>query len=481
MVLGDNGYNGEIFVRMKQPPVLLVLEKMDVEERQAFGLFLESPLSGATPLAHQLWQALNTPPVPEDPEAFYPRLWPDQPYKAQRLRRVFMELHQCLRQFISFRATQQKSDLVRELDYLRFLLDHGAYGLFAKALARTWREVPRLERTDRDHQYHLSRLHRMENEYRIHQGADEDSFEAVARSLDRFFLANQLELQASMLTREKRFPQRHQFPFADEVNRMVERAPLDEWPEVRIWAQVCALEAPESPRRAYDELAQSLGQFAGQMPLLYLRQVRGYQFNYLLRHLRPNHKEDYRELWELARTMTEEGTILLQNRLSQPFLRAAVQSACYAGEAEWARTFLDEMGQFLVGEDRSQVLAFHRLLVAYYQGDYGRVKKGSVVLEKGSARQEVLLRVLLLKTYYDLGEVEEFFRLAEAFRRLLERKGHLGQRFAEGYAAFVRFAERLGRSRFDGEKVPVDLKEEIMATFSGEKLWLLEQLERLGK
>ncbi|MEM7041118.1 MAG: hypothetical protein AAF570_29410, partial [Bacteroidota bacterium] len=195
---------------------------------------------------------------------------------------------------------------------------------------------------------------------------------------------------------------------------------------------------------------------------------------------RADRRDDYRELWQLARTMMNEGTMTLDGRLSAPFLRAAVRSACFAGEARWARAFLNRYGEDLVGPEKAHILTFHRLMVAYYEGDYPRVMRGSALLRHGNPRFEVLLRILQLKATYDLGEGEDFLRMAAAFRKVMRRKTRLGKRFIEGYAAFGALAEKLGKCRFGRVGKEAVLVEEIRASQAGEKLWLLEKAEELS-
>jgi hypothetical protein len=380
-----------------------------------------------------------------------------------------------LRDWTAFHASRQRPDLEKQIDFLRFLLDRGAYPQFRKAFDQILRKLdPRAPVPH--HAFHLARLHRMENEYRIHTGAPEDSFEAVDTALDRFYLANKLENRASMLTREKRYPQRHRFSFAAEIDAMTGSAPLDDWPEVAIWAAVVRLESADATRTAYDHLQALLAQHAGLLPRGKLRQVRGYMFNFLLRHRRADRREDYREIWLLARTMLGEGTLLLNGRLSAPFLRATVQTACLAGEAPWAQQFLEEHEGHLVGEDRAQVLALHKLMVAYHLGEYERVLRGSAILRHGDPRFDLQLRALQVKAFYDLDRIEESLRAAEGMRRLLRRKKGLSKRFAEAYAEFAGFSARLAKSQHDDREAVKIILREVRESETVEKLWLLERL-----
>lgn len=472
---------------MVSSPLIVVLATLHEKEWRELKEYLSTSFSGVSGLPlelfalldqnHDLWRDLSE----EKAAAFlerrhlYSLLYPGESFKAQRLRRVFMELQTGLKGYLSFRASRQGHWLAVEAEYMDYLLHCGAYGLFRKTFDKAMRKLAESPPPDENLQMLLARIRAMENEYYIHTGQAKDSFDELEEALDRQYLSRKLENWTSMRTREKRFPQNHRYSFREEVEGMLAAASGGEWPEVELWKRVFQLEAADADRSHYEALEKGVQAMGAVLPRGKLRQVRGYMFNFLLRHLRTDRREDYREVWLLARTMLEEGTLHLNGRLSESFLRAAVQTACLAGEATWAADFLDAYAEDLVGPDRDQVLALHRLMVAYYLGEYRTVLRGGAILRYGDPRFDVLLRVLQLKATYDLDQGEDFLRLAESFRKLMQRKKGLGKRFIEAYARFALLAERLGRQKFILEEHSPALLEEVRASDTTEKLWLLEK------
>lgn len=472
---------------MISSPLIVVLATLQENEWSELKEYLSTSFSGVSGLPGELfalldqnrekWRDLEQVEARDflDRKHLYQKLYPDEEFKDQRLRRVFMELQTGLKGFLAFRASRQGHWLAVEAEYLDYLLHCGSYELFRKTFDKAMRKLAHSPPTDDNLQFLVARIRAMENEYLIHTGQAQDSFDDLEEALDRQYLSRKLENWTSMRTREKRYPQKHQFSFWFEVERMVESSRSEEWPEVVLWKRVFQLEGSDADRSHYDALEKSVQELGAVLPLGKLRQIRGYMFNFLLRHLRTDLREDYHELWLLARTMLEEGTLHIEGRLSGPFLRAAVQTACLAGEAHWAKEFLDAYSKDLVGPDREQVLALHRLMVAYYLGEYRTVLRGSALLAYGKPRFDVLLRVLQLKANYDLDQGEDFMRLAESFRKLMQRKKGLGKRFTEAYVKFALLAERLGRQKFILMESSPALADEIRQSDTTEKLWLLEK------
>jgi|GEM_PF-3697809 len=472
---------------MLNTPLTDFLDHLEHEEWQDLAVFLRSPMATVTPLGLKLFEILLTNrsqwlPGQPDREDFLHRhqlfalLYPGQPFKDQRFRRVVMELLTALKSFFAWQSHQNVHWLVTELAYLRQLLDRRLYHRFPKAFRQVER---RLEAQTDSHpklQLYLIDLYRLENEYLIHSREEEDSFERVGTALDRFYLSNKLENWASMLTREKRYPQRHLLAFQPELLAMLNVAPLDQWPEVRIWQLVHALESSNASPGDYLALGYTLKENPGLLPLGKLRQVRGYMFNFLNRRIRTDRVEDYRQCWELLKTMLEEGTLHLSGRLSEPFMRVAIRSACFAGEVDWAAQFLDHYANDLVGPERGQVLAVLRIHVLLYQGDYGKVLRKINTLRSANPRFEILLRISQLKALFALQDDEVFFRHAESFLKLLGRKKGLSDRIRAAHRAFVQLAMLKAKVLFYGDSTG-DLKERINASDASEKLWLLEGLE----
>ena len=464
--------------------ILLILEGLEAADWKQLELFLVGEWSSGSRLAVDLFAILKArhfsgKSLNLEKEALFELLYPGESLVPQRLRRVAMELMEAVKDFWLHQEARAAHWLEREVAQLRALLQRKQYPVFAQLFPKVLHKALSEPEAGQAFQLAFMELRRLENEFIIHTGKEEDTFEAFDQALDRFYLLNKLENAAAMSTREKRFPQQHQVRFEAEITGMAQQIDPHAWPEVALWQSVWELEQGGSNWESYRAVEKHLEKAIDRLTLLKLRQVRGYQINFLNRNTRTDVREDYLRCWKMVRMMWEEGTIFLNGRLSEPFLRMAIRYACLAGEVDWGHAFLEAEQAKFVGLDRQQVLSEMQVLLSLYRGEFEQVLRQTAMLKYAKPRFEVVLRICRIKALYALDRSEDYFLAVEAFQKLLQRQGILSQRVREAHKDFVRCALKLGRSRFGGGAAK-GLADFIRRTKASEKLWLLEQAAAFG-
>lgn len=477
------------FVRfeMARSSLISLLLTLQEPEIQAFELQLRhSPLHADT-LAYRFltwliahpaaWQAESGDPLPE--QEVFQFLYPGQPFKPQRIRRVAMELKELLSDFIAqLAAPPIPAHLDRALRLLQFLLQRGAYPLFLKKVEELDHRLREDENLAPSTYLAKMWLEEMRSQYFIHQQSPQDSFQELNAALEQFYLSMKVEKLVAMRARSGFSPQAHVQLFPNELTSMLNSETTSGWQLVRIWKAVLALDASEGKDAAYVEIVQQLAEVKSRLPLLALRQIRGSMFNHLSRAEDIGTRAYYARLFELLKEMLAEGTLHLENHaMSMPFFLVTVRAGCLSGECAWVDTFIRENRHYLFGEGHEELCKYCELLTDFHIGRTAATWRALLRYRPRDPRLDAYARILQVQLAYDLDKDEELFRYVEALDKFILRSQGLGARFIALAKEFGRITERLGKAKFGGRALPKGLRYGIGSTESAEKLWLMEKIK----
>lgn len=464
------------------------LELFSTEDWTMFGHFLEMPEHSRKNLPRSLFHYLAENRSPEGPgqliatgeRELYQHLYGREPFVAQRLRRVMMDLRQLAELYlVKHTRSLLPAEAAHELRVLRMLLDHNQPHMFEERLAAV-KALPVFAVASQPETF-LARfsMYQMHNEWVIHTRQDEDHFGKVSEALDAFYVTRKLELFASMRTREKRHTQQHDYSMRDEVLAMAQQPSVPGGAITQLWLLVLRLEEGQGSDAVYHDLQQLLDAERQRLQPMLLRQFRGYMFNYLARTQQRGHRPYYEQLWDLMRSMQEEGTLHVHGNISAPFFLAAVRSACLAGDVKGGRSFFLAQKPFLIEAEKETMKAYCDAMISFYEGHYASAWKLLLTLRFADDRMETLLRVLQLQVAYAAGREDDFFRLGENFRRFIRSKSELGETFTRLYHGFGNAAEKLGRAKFMGSRITRNTLKQIAEDEMAELLWLRDELKLL--
>lgn len=411
--------------------------------------------------------------MPDGKDDAYRILYPGEPFIAQRLRRVEMELRQAIE---TFQASKEHPIISKDWDHrlriLQVLRRNGHFQLLNKKLEEnlTWLK----EKAPFMQDFHLVEmwLYQLKGEIAIQQQLSNAPFIEVGNSLEQYYLHRKLETWMSSKASGIPMPQGWEHELQIARTRVGENPS----PILQIWTQVALLESDDaSSLQKLDELLQIFGH---RIPPMSLRQIRGYQMNYMIQTGNLGEVEYYEGLWKLVRAMVQEGSFYLENgAISIPFYLQAIRTGCLAREIEWTRTFNESEKEKVVGNHREEYLNYGNMLLLFGENRFGHVWQALLTLQTDDIKLDAFCRILQIQTAYHLEKAEEVFRLSENLRRFLGRHHELGDRFIKMSLEFVKWIEKVGHWKFDGLSSKAELYAMICQCQSAEKLWLKSVLE----
>ena len=477
---------------MQNTAFLHWLRSLRKEDLPAFRQFLQQPQNIAKKLPCALFeymqryedawrepQIINSPILGE--LQIYRHLYPTDPLKPQRLRRVMMDLRELIEAFAATRSHSLLSaSLDLELRKLRYLLDRDS-PLFLERLEALSAQLA-LAPLSEELPLARMRIEQMRTQHAIHHRMPDDTFEQALAHLDEFYLLVKLETWTAMRSRENQHPQRHHYPHVHEINQLAATASAQGKTMVSLWQAMFALVSQVDAQVAYPAAMQALEEVGPRLQQSTLRQVRAYLFNAINRTGNTDSRAFFQRLHELLHAMLQEGTLhLADGRLPHTFYLAYVRAACLSGNTDLAEVFIQNHSKNLVSSDIAGLVGYCKALLAYTQNKLQESLHILLALKSTELRTEAQLRVLHVQVAYTLGDEHNFFRINEALRKFLDRHPELGEHFQALMKRFNQFADSIARIRFAHNSPSKTLRKRIQQASTAEKLWLLTAESKLEK
>lgn len=200
--------------------------------------------------------------------------------------------------------------------------------------------------------------------------------------------------------------------------------------------------------------------------------------NFCVRRINAGRLDFFHEVLDLYKKGMEK-TYLFENGLLSRFTyQNVVAAGLHTGELDWVRYFIGAYKNRLEKRYRESAYSFCLARLEYAEGHHGAVLD---LLQKANYRDPLLnlaAKTLLLKTYFDLGELDLLQSHLDAMRNYIHRKRVIGYH-RTNYLNIIRYAERFLRlppgDRAAAETLRAAVEQEEVLT---EKLYFQKMLER---
>ncbi len=189
----------------------------------------------------------------------------------------------------------------------------------------------------------------------------------------------------------------------------------------------------------------------------------------------------FKELFALYQSALTYG-ILEENGLFDPFhYKNIITVGLHVGEPDWVEYFIGEYTSRLPASERENALTYNMAKVHFHRKEYEQVVRLLREVEYSDLFYALGSRLMLLKTYYELGEDLALDSLIDSFRIYLLRNKFISKDVRQQYMRVLRFVRKMFYlSPYDKAAVQ-KLKEELAgASNLADKAWLMEKVRELG-
>ncbi len=400
-----------------------LVASMNLHEKKAFVSYLQSPYFNSDPLLENLFNEVGKRIVlQKKSESALINLTSGNgtKLKEQQLRYLQTDLSQHLEYFLTLRYLNKRP---LQLNTIKL------QALSERDCHKSWSHILISVQKDeiRNFDFHLSRFIASENEAGYLAGKQSrkksPDFENVMHHLDAFYYAKKLQLFCEMINMKSLLALEQEIPFFNDIIKQSLHY-LDE-PAVQIYYYILlSLLEPEHESN-FTHARNIISVNRNVFPAKELDELFFYIKNYCIRKINQGKQHYMLTLFDIYKEIIDNHKLSSLGYISEFEFKNIVSLSLRLNEPKWCHNFISKFISRVDPANRQNTLAYNWAYYKFRTGDFKTAIRLLQEVEFTDLVYQLDSRVILLKSYYELGDVETFFYHASAFRLFLLRNRHL--------------------------------------------------------
>lgn len=303
----------------------------------------------------------------------------------------------------------------------------------------------------------------------------EPNIQSLSDNLDRYYLINKLAVYSEALNYKNIVKTEYDIALIEPLLHELEISEKLNVPAVKLRHKALQTLMQGDDEIHFTELKALLQQHNEMLGVEEANDLNTLARNYCINRINKGHSKFVRDLFELYQLEINTIDPKSDYELSPPVYKNAVTLAFNLHEVQWAYNFIKNYSQLLPLAQREPNYTFNLARYHFIKREYKTVIGLLSQVEYSDLFMMLSVKILLLKTYYELDEAMPFESLVHSFRALLKNKSGIGYYYAN-YANFIKLAEKLYRKGRHNKSALKMLSTQIADTKAvAEREWLLEK------
>lgn len=385
-------------------------------------------------------------------------------YNEQRLRYVLTYLSQATERFLIWKALEKEPMQQSQL----LLSELQARGL-DKAFQQHHRNAEKLLEAKplRDTSYFRQRLQLEESLYRQATRAGERStgqiLARVVTTTDTVYLAMRLKFACELLNRKNVLSDTVTTAATDAFIASIEPELVEAEPVLAVYFHIYHTLIAGPQEAHFDSLKSILATESHLFRDQELRDVYVFAQNFCIRQINLGNTRYLTELYQTYLALLEKGLLLEGDTLAQFHFKNIVTVALRLQEFDWVEHFITQHKNYLEPDLRKNAVNYNLASLHFARKEYGHARRLLLSVEFTDVYYHLDANTLLLKTYYELADVEPLLSLVATFRTFLRRNRKISDYQRKTYLNLVKFVLKLVRVKLGSSKPMAEIMKEMEA------------------
>lgn len=327
--------------------------------------------------------------------------------------------------------------------------------------------------------FHQLQLHlEFYNHSIVNRKAVNEDLIRLSEDLDAFYIIQKLKQACTILSYQNIFKFDHKPELMNEILAMAERKNGLKNPLVKLlYFNYQCLNEPQNEAHFTELKKALLHESAKRIELRELRDIYTLAINYCIKRLNTGSRNYFQEVFDIYKTGLSIRVFEENGKLSQFTYKNISAIAIGLNEYHWVKKFIEEYKSRLEKELQEGFYAYCLSRYYFAIADYERVSDLLREVEIKEQFTDLDARVLLIKTYYELDEINLLDYAINNLKQQLKRK-KLKTYHGTVYGNFVKTVSRLTHLRPYDKKEKQTLREKLATTKAiAEKEWLLSKMQ----
>ncbi|MEL6717950.1 MAG: hypothetical protein AAFO82_14830 [Bacteroidota bacterium] len=272
----------------------------------------------------------------------------------------------------------------------------------------------------------------------------DENLQKMSDTLDAYYLCNKLRIACEMVSRSTMLNEAYNPNFIAAAVAEYEQneGQYMSFPVLKIYYQAYQF-LNQTSTVGYQELKALLQKYPTVLSRPELRHLYTYMLNFSVRQINFGRSEYYQEILQIYQTLIEQNLLLQHGYLTKWSFINATTTGMRLEAYEWTEKFIQDYQDALRVEERKNTVDYQLAALYFAKGDFANTLQFLQQVEFTDTFYQASARIIQLKVFYELEEIEPFYALVKSIRNLLRRKRKLSEYHRLSYLNFVRIAKRL--------------------------------------
>lgn len=473
---------------MKNTKLIQVLKTFSRKELSEFKLFYRSPYFNKNDrLTRFIDQVMLASPGFSDKKVakkrIYQSAFPGEKFEDLRMRHMVSDGLKLVERFLVHNRLEENED-----EHWLTLVEAYQERNLEKHFQGVYKKIENIldKRDLRNLDYYFNR-YRVEAEmYKLMNEsgtrASDVKLQQAADNLDVFYLINKLKFCCVILAFQGLVPIQHKLLLMEEILEHLKKNNYDHIPAIAIYYQILMTMLKSEEESHFYKLKKLLKAHSGMFSLNEARDFYHFALNYCIKKLNQGNDKYLKECFELYKETLDKKIIFEQGLLSPWNYKNIIAIGLKLGEFDWVEKFIYGYKERIKAEYRKNAYTYNLAKLFFYRGDYQNVIKLLQQVDYEDIFYALDSKATLIKTYYEVDEVDSLFSLLESFKVYLNRNKMITDLYKTNYLKFIKYVRKLVHvNPVDKEEVE-KLKQEVEANKDfADASWLEEKVNEMRK
>ena len=458
---------------MQKSVLFDIISHFDRKEYKYIRHWLQSPIHNKREDVRKLFDLMvAAPEKPISKEAAYQQLYPKTDYNDGRMRQSMFFLQKALEDYLIYQAVvQDELYPIRTLTHV--YQEKQLEKAFVKTLAKAKRKLEAYPYRNRHHLQMEYLLLQEEYNFVSARGRFQElNLQSLSDTLERHFLAEKLRHACMMFSHARVYKVGYDMGLLDDVLAYVEKRGWLDHPAISLYYYSYRA-LTESDKSWFDVLLADMKKWKSVLPNDEAHEILLLVVNFCIGKINAGDKSYYEQVLPLYRQGIEEGTLLINGRISRYTFINIISAALYQKDYEWAEKMMTEYAHLIQVGFRESTVNLSYISLYYNQKKY----KKAMQLINETVFDDILMglfaKTFLAKIYFELGQEQVLESFLDSFSTYLRRKEVMAYH-REIHRAFALALKKILHLDVDDKSGRAKLKAEIQNTERIiEREWLL--------
>jgi len=412
-------------------------------------------------------------------ELVFKHLFPNDKFSDVKVRRLMSQLLKLLQVQIAFDGFSENHLLVEE-KFTDYLLQKDLQKQTEQSLER--RKKISSKNDNRSSAYHLSLFSISQHTNKFYEKYDGrfpvSELNKSLHHLEQYYLIEKLKIICAILSNRENAKN---LVFSESSLQFILQLKIDDKEEnispiiYKTAALILLNQDADKNFVAYNELLNKHHKIfaVAEVTDLYIIGI-----NFCVKKINSGDLSYLPKLLTLYKFSIENGLILVNGYVSPWSYKNTISAALRLKEYDYVKLFIEKFSDKLPEEEKENAERFNKARLHFYKEEYFKVLRLLQEVEYTDVFYSLDAKTLLLKTYYELDELEVMYSLMSSFRQLLNRKKIISEKHRRNYKNFIKYVRKLNKIQYLKKDQLKALSKEIKeAQNIADKNWLIEKVE----